>query len=446
MMNNQYWYNAFAVAFSLVFVIRSTTEARPENSSLMDMDEHNTKSCQPDRLTVYRVTLNTFWNHKNFPKHYPQWRPPAQWSKLVGRSHNKSYILYRLNHKATRGLKLFAEDGRSDYLDTQSQGEGGIYDEFNAPAILSGEGKTETEFFVDGNHSRVSLISKLVPSPDWFIGIDSLDLCANGKWLNGISIEVDVVDAGTDNGFSFTSPNWASEPQENIRHLSSNFPNHPASAFFYPGVRKLPTIAVFQFFKIKEYELSKVFNYNDEKISQETKKMEQVSSVTEDGNTSDFHDNTTNLAVAVVRDSENLTRYSIENDTAKSEKEKNFSSNNTKEIFWTYTTEGTTEKNADELNGLASLPLHVPDTTTKSKAKPVKATKAFLRNRLPRDCDVGVWSAWSPCSKTCDIGVSERYRKVINHARRGGRPCPSLEEKKWCGSARSCSRSYFNWS
>jgi hypothetical protein len=63
--------------------------------------------------------------------------------------------LYRLNQKATEGLKLFAENGRSDYLDTQSQGEGGIYDEFNAPPITSGEGKTEAEFFVDGNHSRV---------------------------------------------------------------------------------------------------------------------------------------------------------------------------------------------------------------------------------------------------------------------------------------------------
>ena len=73
----------------------------------------------------------------------------------IGRSHNKSYTLYQLNQKATEGLKLFAENGRSDYLDTQSQGEGGIYDEFNAPPITSGEGKTEAEFFVDGNHSRV---------------------------------------------------------------------------------------------------------------------------------------------------------------------------------------------------------------------------------------------------------------------------------------------------
>ena len=58
------------------------------------------------------------------------------------------------------------------------------------------------------------------------------------------------MDAGTDNGFSFTSPNWPTEPQEVIRHLTSNFPDHPASAFFYPGVQKLPTMASFHFIKV----------------------------------------------------------------------------------------------------------------------------------------------------------------------------------------------------
>jgi len=30
----------------------------------------------------------------------------------------------------------------------------------------------------------------MVPSPDWFIGIDGFDLCINGKWLDRITIEV----------------------------------------------------------------------------------------------------------------------------------------------------------------------------------------------------------------------------------------------------------------
>lgn len=55
-------------------------------------------------------------------------------------------------------MKAFAETGRSDSLEEQSQGEGGIYDEFNAPPITTGVGRTEAEFFVDGNHSRVNYV------------------------------------------------------------------------------------------------------------------------------------------------------------------------------------------------------------------------------------------------------------------------------------------------
>ncbi|KAG8295856.1 hypothetical protein J6590_071259 [Homalodisca vitripennis] len=42
--------------------------------------------CPPEKLTTYRVVLHTFWTRDLFPKHYPEWRPPAQWSKLIGRS------------------------------------------------------------------------------------------------------------------------------------------------------------------------------------------------------------------------------------------------------------------------------------------------------------------------------------------------------------------------
>lgn len=44
------------------------------------------RACPPDKLTTYRVVLHTFWTREMFPKHYPEWRPPAQWSKLIGES------------------------------------------------------------------------------------------------------------------------------------------------------------------------------------------------------------------------------------------------------------------------------------------------------------------------------------------------------------------------
>lgn len=65
--------------------------------------------------------------------------------------------------------------------------------------------------------------------------------------------------------------------------------------------------------------------------------------------------------------------------------------------------------------------------------------------RLPKDCKVGEWSEWGPCSKSCGIGEMKRTRKVIKQAKRGGKMCQPLLETKWCGSARSCSKEYFNW-
>ena len=52
-------------------------------------------------------------------------------------------------------------------------------------------------------------MSKLQPSPDWFVGLDSIDLCGSGgHFVDTLTVEADPLDAGTDNGFTFTSPNW----------------------------------------------------------------------------------------------------------------------------------------------------------------------------------------------------------------------------------------------
>ena len=34
------------------------------------------------------------------------------------------------------------------------------------------------------------MISKLVPSPDWFVGLDSLNLCENGHFIDSVTVEV----------------------------------------------------------------------------------------------------------------------------------------------------------------------------------------------------------------------------------------------------------------
>jgi hypothetical protein len=112
-------------------------------------------------------------------------------------------------------------------------------------------------------------MTAIVPSPDWFIGLDGVDLCQDGQWLDNIRLEVSPMDAGTDNGLTFTSPNWATDPRGEVFAITNTFPAHPAASFNYPHLQKLPTIAVYTMQKVLrtsfylDMQISFVFNFSN---------------------------------------------------------------------------------------------------------------------------------------------------------------------------------------
>lgn len=79
-----------------------------------------------------------------------------------------------MGHPASAAVKQFVETSRSDLL-TEAR-HSAVLDTFVLPPINSGAGRSESQFFVDGNHSRVSLVTRVVPSPDWFVGLDSFQV------------------------------------------------------------------------------------------------------------------------------------------------------------------------------------------------------------------------------------------------------------------------------
>ena len=83
-------------------------------------------------------------------------------------------------------------------------------------------------------------MSRLIPSPDWFVGLDSIELCRGGDWLPSVAFDLGPMDAGTDQGLTFTSPNWAEPAPRPVSRLTSSHPAHPASSFRYSG--PLPTL------------------------------------------------------------------------------------------------------------------------------------------------------------------------------------------------------------
>lgn len=205
--------------------------------------------CGSNTLAVYKLRMDTHWSEEAFPKQYPHFRPPAQFSRLLGMVHNTSYVLWRDGSEVTPEIRTVAEKGTGELLEQKK----GVQDVFAAPAVFQGVGSTETILYSDGKHTLVSLISKIVPSPDWFVGLDSFELCVNGHWINNASIHAGPFDAGTDDGFTFTAPNWPTDPMIPIAPITSQEPSHPANSFYYPELKTLPPLVTFHLIKERVY-------------------------------------------------------------------------------------------------------------------------------------------------------------------------------------------------
>jgi hypothetical protein len=60
----------------------------------------------------------------------------------------------------------------------------------------------------------------VAPSPDWFVGVDSLSLVEGGDWVAERRVTLYPWDAGTDSGPSYRSPDEATQPRGTIQALT----------------------------------------------------------------------------------------------------------------------------------------------------------------------------------------------------------------------------------
>lgn len=142
--------------------------------------------CSADSLAVYKVTLEGHWSRELFPKHFPENRPSAHFSKSFGISHNSSFNLFTVDQIASSGLKEFCESTDTNEWENEEIDGELVFDEFIIPKLSNPLDKIESRLFVQSNYSLISMVTKLIPSPDWFIGIESLQV----SWKREIEINV----------------------------------------------------------------------------------------------------------------------------------------------------------------------------------------------------------------------------------------------------------------
>ncbi len=146
-------------------------------------------------------------------------------SPLVGAVHNSQVRFWEPGQNASSGIELMAETGRTGTL---SRGEveqaitnGTAEQVLLGGGIGSGVGAASVTFTAKVNHPQLTLVTMVAPSPDWFIGVHGQELRANNCWVNSLTINLAVYDAGTDSGVTYISSNFDTNPRGIIQRLTS---------------------------------------------------------------------------------------------------------------------------------------------------------------------------------------------------------------------------------
>ncbi|XP_033106260.1 spondin-2-like [Anneissia japonica] len=204
------------------------------------------------------MSFDANWSQRLFPKHYPLYRKHAQWSPMIGATHTENFHIWQIGHLATKGLKRFAEDGLTSHLTDELSQNSAIFSVFGANALSEGTGTSSAVFALHSKTTKISLVVKIIPSPDWFVGVDSINLHDGLGWSRSAKFNLYPIDAGTDKGLAFTSPNFAESPAKCISRIYWNRPSHPASSFRYPTTRGLPPLGQLTFSEISAGEFDKL--------------------------------------------------------------------------------------------------------------------------------------------------------------------------------------------
>ena len=170
----------------------------------------------------YQLELDISWSRDTHPHDWPA--AGGHMSGLIGATHHGRYVMFADGHTATSGVKSVAERGRSHILRAEMDEaieRKRVKDVFQADGIAKVPGRISVKFPVSETHSRVSFITMIAPSPDWFTGLAGINLRTDAGWRDKATYVLWAWDAGTDQGPSYASDNDANQPAESIRLVAS---------------------------------------------------------------------------------------------------------------------------------------------------------------------------------------------------------------------------------
>ena len=169
----------------------------------------------------YTLTFQGGWTTDVTPDGVPV---GAHFSRLAGAVHNASVSFLESGGTASAGVESMAEDGLTSTLESEVQTAIDA-----ATALSSFQGSTDTggetaaqilNPTLSTAHPRVTLVTMVAPSPDWFVGVSGLPLLnSSGRWLRSHTVNLYPWDAGTEEGTEFSLSNADTNPKVPIHSI-----------------------------------------------------------------------------------------------------------------------------------------------------------------------------------------------------------------------------------
>ena len=161
---------------------------------------------------IYTIEYQVNWSRETHPQTLPN---GAHVSPIVIVSHAKNNDLFATGSLASDGIEMMAETGATKTLTKEIEAEDSVF-KIVIGKVINAPGSNQLEIELNQKHSRLSAVSMLAPSPDWFIGVNSLELFKDGNWLEEIKLNLNPYDAGTDSGITFEAIDINSDPAQAI--------------------------------------------------------------------------------------------------------------------------------------------------------------------------------------------------------------------------------------
>ncbi len=182
----------------------------------------------------YSLTLEMNFTEDLFPTDYPA---NPSFGPIVIITHAPSVSVFALGQLASEGFEAYAEEGDvgalGAFISTELGEEGDGLFAISTNTAVGPESFTNLSATVTPSRTRITVLARINPSPDWFVGVNSFDVIDGQELVDEAIFSLTPIDAGTDAGMTYN----AEDAEDNLP--IANYQDLPFGEGVFPSLGTL---------------------------------------------------------------------------------------------------------------------------------------------------------------------------------------------------------------